>query len=272
MDVINSNIKFIRKQKGLTQQKFADLIGIKRSSLGAYEEGRAKPGYDTIQTISRLYRISIDKLITQDLSGLADQFVFGGVTMNPVGGDDIEGRKMRILSITVDKDNTENVVLVPEKAHATYMRGYGDPQFISKLDNIKLPFLDANTSYRAFQIEGDSMLPVKPGSYIVGEYIENWNNIKTGETYVIVSDDGVVYKRVENKINKDQTLILHSDNKLYPPVTLELNALNEVWKAVTLISTTLPDPPNDSNTVSLSQLLDRMNSMQREIDLLKQRI
>ena len=35
MSVVCRNLKFLRKQKGWTQQEFADKLGIKRSLLGA---------------------------------------------------------------------------------------------------------------------------------------------------------------------------------------------------------------------------------------------
>jgi DNA-binding XRE family transcriptional regulator len=38
MSIISQNIKFLRKKKGITQQQFADEVGIKRSLVGAYEE------------------------------------------------------------------------------------------------------------------------------------------------------------------------------------------------------------------------------------------
>jgi transcriptional regulator with XRE-family HTH domain len=43
MKKISANIKFLRKNKGLTQEQFATEIGIKRSMVGAYEEDRASP-------------------------------------------------------------------------------------------------------------------------------------------------------------------------------------------------------------------------------------
>jgi len=40
MSNIASNLKYLRKKKGLTQQQFADALEIKRASVGAYEEDR----------------------------------------------------------------------------------------------------------------------------------------------------------------------------------------------------------------------------------------
>lgn len=56
MSNIASNLKFLRKKSGLTQQQFADLMGIKRASVGAYEENRADPKYDLLKKNSRVLR------------------------------------------------------------------------------------------------------------------------------------------------------------------------------------------------------------------------
>lgn len=49
MPNIASNLKFLRKTKRLTQQQFADLLDIKRASVGAYEEDRAEPKYELLK-------------------------------------------------------------------------------------------------------------------------------------------------------------------------------------------------------------------------------
>ena len=49
MGKISDNIKYLRKKQGFTQQQFADVMQIKRSLVGAYEEERAEPKYDLLQ-------------------------------------------------------------------------------------------------------------------------------------------------------------------------------------------------------------------------------
>ena len=48
---LNENIRFLRKKKGWTQDKFSKKIGIKRSLVGAYEEGRADPRLNNLLKI-----------------------------------------------------------------------------------------------------------------------------------------------------------------------------------------------------------------------------
>jgi hypothetical protein len=51
--------------------------------------------------------------------------------------------------------------------------------------------------YRAFEIVGDSMLPTPSGSVIVGEKVEDLEDVKNSNTYVVLSkNEGVVYKRI----------------------------------------------------------------------------
>ena len=277
MDVINANIKFIRKQKGLTQQGFATAIGIKRSSLGAYEEGRARPSYDTIQSISRKFNISIDRLLTEDLTQTADNSVFGASlpqntsnvpnTATP-STPDIEGNRLRILSITVDDKNKENIELVPDKARAGYLEGYEDPQYIKTLPRFNLPFLNQGT-YRAFEIQGDSMMPLQPGSIVVGEYTENWKDIKDNDTYVVVSqNDGIVYKRVKNNIKNNKTLTLRSDNVDYPAYTINIDDVVEVWKAKVFIS----KESSSAQKMSLEKLTNLVLDVQQNVMKLQSKI
>src|SRR5690606_5098597 len=62
MSNIASNLKFLRKRKGLTQQQFADALEIKRASVGAYEEDRAEPKYELLRKIARFYELTMDEL------------------------------------------------------------------------------------------------------------------------------------------------------------------------------------------------------------------
>ncbi len=67
MSLVSNNIKYLRKLNGLTQEQFSQRVGIKRSLLGAYEEGRANPNWNTLITIAKLFSTSVDQLLKQDL-------------------------------------------------------------------------------------------------------------------------------------------------------------------------------------------------------------
>ncbi|MBD1391896.1 XRE family transcriptional regulator [Mucilaginibacter glaciei] len=250
MAKISSNIKFLRKKKGLTQQQFADQVGIKRSLVGAYEEERAEPKYELLKNLALFFDVSIDDFINETI----DEKWAPKPKGNPAN--------LRVLSITTDKEDNENIELVPLKASAGYLNGYADPEYVVQLPKLYLPMFKQGT-YRAFEIKGDSMLPLISGTIIVGEYQENWGDVKTGETYVIISkSDGIVYKRAGNKFKENKKLKLVSDNPVYEPYDINGEDVLEIWKAKAYISTHMPMPTPEPTMESLTSM---MAQMQRSI-------
>ena len=66
MSLVANNIKYLRRMNGLTQEQFARKIGIKRSLLGAYEEGRANPNLDHLMNIAKIFGTTVDNLLKND--------------------------------------------------------------------------------------------------------------------------------------------------------------------------------------------------------------
>jgi transcriptional regulator with XRE-family HTH domain len=255
MSNISLNIKFLRKKKGLTQQQFADEMVIKRSLVGAYEENRAEPKYELLKKIALYFEISVDDFINE----VIDEKWAPKPKGNPAN--------LRVLSISVDKDDNENIELVPLKASAGYLNGYADPEYVAKLPKFNLPMFNQGT-YRAFEIKGDSMLPLLSGSIIIAEYVENWADVKPAETYVVVSKtEGVVYKRIGNKFKDQKKLKLVSDNPVYEPYEVSGEDILELWKAKAYISTQLPQPAPEPTMESLTTM---MMQMQRSISKINQ--
>ncbi|MBI1192078.1 MAG: helix-turn-helix domain-containing protein [Bacteroidetes bacterium] len=258
MDNLNKNIKFLRRQAGLTQQAFADLLNIKRSLLGAYEEGRAKPNLSVQLAMTRQFGISLDSLVREDLerSGLESE-----PALAAPGG--LQAGSTRVLSIVVDGNDEEQIVLVSEKARAGYALGYADPEFVAELPRLQLPFLPAGT-YRAFEISGDSMLPLQPGSIVVGEYMSDASSLSDGQTYVLLTrSDGMVYKRVFSPASSEGKLVLQSDNPAYPPYELPADELLEAWEAKLSIGKV--SKKSDQRIDGMMDMLARLQQEVREI-------
>ncbi|RFZ84577.1 LexA family transcriptional regulator [Mucilaginibacter terrenus] len=250
MSKISSNIKFLRKKKGLTQQQFADQVGIKRSLVGAYEEERAEPKYELLKSLALFFDISIDDFINETI----DEKWAPKPKGNPAN--------LRVLSISVDKEDNENIEMVPMKASAGYLNGYADPEYVAALPKFYLPMFK-NGTFRAFEIKGDSMLPLPSGSVIIAEYLENWADVKAGETYIVVSKtEGIVYKRAGNKFKENKKLKLISDNPVYDPYEISGEDILEIWKAKAFLSTQLPEPTPEPTMESLTSM---MAQMQRSI-------
>ena len=256
MSMIKENLKYLRKLKGWTQEQLAQQLDIKRSLIGAYEEGRADPPLTNLQKIAELFQMSIDDLINREIS----------VQSGPVESTS----PLKVLSITVDDQERENIELIGQKASAGYLNGYADPEYLEDLPKFKLPFLAQNATYRAFEISGDSMLPLQPGTIVIGKYIEDLKEVQNSKTYVILSQqEGVVYKRVFNYVEDNGKLFLVSDNTTYPPYELAAEDVLEIWEAKAFISVQFPDP-KDKQEMSVEELTKMVLDLQQEVIKLKQ--
>lgn len=68
MSKIGKNIRKIRTAKGLSQAAFAEVFGLTRASIGAYEEGRAEPKLDVIIQIANYFSFSLDQILKKELT------------------------------------------------------------------------------------------------------------------------------------------------------------------------------------------------------------
>lgn len=249
------NIKFLRKRKKKTQEDLALELGIKRPTLSGYENNIASPNIETLISFSNYFNISVDTLIKENISILSESMLYELEHGNDVF---IKGSRLRILTKTVDKENNENIELVNEKAKAGYTRGFADLEYISKLPVFNLPFLSKEKSYRSFQITGDSMLPIPDGSWITAEYITDWNNIKDGNAYIVVTlNEGVVFKIIKKTQDSSQ-LELISLNPEYKPYNIKISEIKEIWEFCNFISSEIP--VNNSDMDILSQNISEIKS------------
>ena len=257
-----SNIKFLRKRRGRTQDDVASALQMKRPTLSGYENGVAQPGIEALVAFSGYFNISLDTMLKVDLTRLSESQL-GELER---GYDAyIRGSNLRVLTTTVAPDNRENIELVSEKAKAGYTTGYADPEFIGDLPLFNLPFLSPDRKYRTFQLKGDSMLPIPDRSWVTGEFMQDWRDIKSGQAYIILTlDDGIVFKVAENNIEKSGRLVLYSLNPLYEPYEVHISDIREVWKFVHYISDELPEP-----VLPEKQLLRTVASMKQDLYQLK---
>jgi transcriptional regulator with XRE-family HTH domain len=256
----SSNIKFLRHRKEVTQDVMANGIGVSRSTLNSYENGSIKnPTLEALVNFSKYFKISIDTLIKIDITRLSKHLL----TELEKGRDVfITGSKLRVIATTVDSSNKENIEAVPLKARAGYRSGYADPEFVSSLPVFQLPILFNDRKYRMFQISGDSMLPIPDKSWVIGEYVENFYDIKDNHPYILLTqDDGIVFKIAFNNLRKKKNLLLKSLNPAYEPYEIGMNDIKEVWRFCNYISNEIPEVNN--------QLLSKIERIEKEMKEIK---
>ncbi len=226
---VHQNLKILRKRKGMTQQEVSTAIDINRSSLAGYES-QIQPDLGLLIKFSEFFNVTIDTMVKVDLAKLSERQL-----RELDNGIDayLNGNKLRVLATTVDSENRDNIEVVGLRAKASYLAGYADPDFISELPMANLPFLDRHKKYRVFQVDGDSMLPIRDKSWVVGEYMDDWTDVKDGQPYIILTEnEGVVFKTAYNKIKQQGKLLLTSLNPQYKPFEVEAAEIKEVWRYV----------------------------------------
>lgn len=219
------NLKFLRTRRKISQTDLADRLEITRTTLAGYEK-KVQPPFPVLIRMAEFFNLSLDALIRYDLSKLGEF----ELNLLEKGFDvDVTGQKLRLLTISLNKEGEENIEMVPVKAQAGYTTSYGDLDFIASLPKFQLPFLPKEKTYRSFQIEGESMLPIAPGSWVTCSYIRDWTSIKEGTPCIVVTrEDGIVFKVVYRKT--ETTFLLVSTNRSFKPYELAINKVVELWK------------------------------------------
>ena len=262
MNHFSSNIKLLRNRKKRTQNDVAVALNLKRTTINGLENSVSQPTVPQLQAYSKYYGIAIDTLINVDLNRLSEsQFT------DLQNGFDvfIRGTNLRVIATTVDSANNENIEFVNEKAKAGYVTSFADPEYIGTLPVFQLPFLSKEKKYRAFTISGDSMLPIPSGSVVIGEFVQDFLDIRSGQAAIVVTrDEGIVFKLVENEIADKHTLHMISLNSQFEPYELPVTEIKEIWRFVCYLNTEIPEPESD-----LQQLMRSVHEMKNEIQTLK---
>lgn len=242
--MLNKNLKYLRNKNKISQQGLSEALEIPRTTLGDYERGKTEPNIAMLIKMATFFDVNVDELVKQDLSH-SDYEV-------------LRTKVMKVLAITVDEENEGNIELVDTKAEAGYLDSYHNPEYIRDLPRIKFPNIPKGT-YRAFEIQGDSMLPVESGSVIIASYVESLNDLKEDKTYIVISkSEGLVYKRVR-KDDKNNQLVLISDNDLYLPYEIAMEEVGELWQYYAHISF------SDEKKVVPTKLEVQMKDLQKRI-------
>lgn len=157
-------------------------------------------------------------------------YIFTGV-----GDKFLKDEDPSLLTIAVDDNQNERILHIPVKAKAGYRDQFNDPVYLENLESFSLPgdYFKSGT-HRSFEVEGDSMEPVLQNrDIIICSYVDDsalWKyNLRSGYVYVVITQNDIVVKRINNRINEDNCLELLSDNSDYPPIIVKIEDVKEIW-------------------------------------------
>jgi len=233
MSFIGKNIKKIRSVKKVSQAEFAGLFDLARPSIGAYEEGRAEPKIDTIIEIAKKYRLSIDLLLTKEL------------TINELFNFDIFKDDLKDHQPKPDAGpGYGGIPVVFAHSAVEYLVKHKNQDFVNNLPIHWIPNQGAGL-LRAFELSGTEMELHQNGLHHgdillakkVGQ-VDN-KNLKKDQIYVVVGPELIQVRRLRSK---GKTLVFEGDNPNYPELVIEPSKILEIWEVIGAYTTYL-DPP-----------------------------
>lgn len=259
MSYVGKNIRKLRAVKKLSQAAFAELFGLARPSVGAYEEGRSEPKMETLIQIAQYFGLSVDLLLTKEL------------TVNELYHFDIFREQLQPSSPAPEPvavpDRQQNATpLVYRNRALEYIVRHHDPSFVEGLPWLQLPHQLTGPT-RAFEVSGADMLLHRQGlrhqDIVLCCRVDKARpRLKTGNVYVFVTPGKVLIRRLTEWLETDQLLKLRADNPDYGSQELALSQALEMWEVRGVFTTHLRAP---------ALLDERVAELERKVEELFER-
>ncbi len=266
---LSANLKYLRKKSGKTQDGLSAELKIGRTTIANYESGISEPNVETLCAFAKHFNVSVDDLVSKNLE--VDALIINAAETGQPFIDPKANKTGTFTGvprvITVDKEGIDNIIYVPVKARAGYLLGYGDAEFMEQLPTFRLPGL-SNATYRMFEVEGPSMAPnILNGDRLIGEWVENLNDIRDNRVYIVVHSGGVAVKRVINRLKERGKLYLKSDTIAhrhdFPTIEIDPADISEIWYGRLKISSDFSEP---------SEVYQRLGDLEMDMLELKQKL
>ena len=259
MSHIGRNIRKIRTVKKMSQATFSELFHLARPSIGAYEEGRAEPKIDTVVQIANHFGLSIDLLLTKELT-INDLFKFDLHATGAPGAKGVPSKSIKNPGIEILETS-----IVPLDKQPDYIVQHQNRDFMVSLPRIYVPGFSGK-QFRAFEMNSEEMHDnyrgINRGDLVVSKQVEI-GQLEPGDQqkiFVLVTSGEIIIRRISAL---GDSLRLIADHPGLVEKTLDKKAILEIWQAVGYFTTNLSAP---------SPLYDKMLAMERHLENLSDRI
>lgn len=215
MSFFGKNIRKLRQLKSYSQQEIADIVGVKRGALGAYEEGRSEPKINTIIKTANYFSIPIEELLTKEL------------TVNEI----LNFNSKLTVDETLYRKAFPRIPLITKSNLQDYVVHYDNRNFIDHMISIQLP-LSADEHYLAFQIQDLEMSYKDEGLFpkdiVVGKplAIDSVKLKDKPKLCIIIANTALV--RYVSKT--DAGFCLAANHPAIDDVVLEEADINQLWE------------------------------------------
>jgi repressor LexA len=191
-------LRFLRKEKGMTQAELASQLGISKSSINMYERGEREPGLEMMEAISDYFNVDMDYLYGRSAAKCRDPLSFPNLSPLP------ETEKLPLLGRIacgeplLAVENVEDYVAVPSRFHADFV----------------------------LECRGDSMIGagIRDGDLV---YISETPEVLDGEIAAVLIDDEATLKRVYYDREHNE-LALFAENPRFHTLRYVGEALNHI--------------------------------------------
>lgn len=140
------NLKKLRLERNLSQQKLAEVLGLTQQAIAKYENGKTQPDFHTLMVLAEFFHTSVDYLIgytnnSQSLRTVSDLGIIKGAPLSPYQVDKM--KKARVLPqeaelfLLMDSSTSENPYIfdtTPKERHHLSMYRRLTPKMQAGLD------------------------------------------------------------------------------------------------------------------------------------------
>ena len=298
----NRNIKYLRKSMKLTQEKFAVMVGVKRASIGSYEEDRAIPPADILAKIASACNVSVDELLYHKLDRepryVSEDTVEKTIVQPkpaPVTVDPLFASLPLFQNFEPEPILPEPIVEVPKKVPMAeneyiptrtaepkkkavsyisegipYVNGQQIRKFTretdldsfsSTLPSLNFPFIPFDNTVWAFDAPEDFLVAK---AVIVASLIEEYQNLKDGQNYLIFFKNGeYAYRRIYNQIALKGIILTNSDKSGINSEEFRIENILYLFEPLSYIAQSMPKPEAEVDAIrnkinELSNLIGKL--------------
>lgn len=270
MELVNENIRILRTKMGLTQEKFAELLGVKRSLIGAYEEGRAFPPANNLMKLSKVFNVSLDELVnvsfenkiknTQIRDEEGTLFFSGERTETQPSKVNFEASYGNFDPTEEKKSDSRGIPYIKSVLFEKYISNPDFGQLSDGLPYLQLPFL-SKSNLTAFDSPNDFLIE---NSILICEKLNDKYYFQEGQNYLLVTrNHGFIYRRIYNQLNFKGVYLASSDKSGIQSLEISAVDVKEIWKIEAYFSKNLPQP-----SPSLEGIRRKIEDLKTEIDFM----
>ena len=103
---IGENIRSLRKEKGITQEKLAELLGVTAQAVSRWESGAGYPDMDQLPGLASLFDVSMDTLLGYDGTAEKQNRLVLEISAMIARGEREEGIRCAREALEMYPDNT----------------------------------------------------------------------------------------------------------------------------------------------------------------------